>query len=365
MAGPAPDRLPSGVAAAEVVPYALPFRRPYVTARGSLERREMALLRIRTPEGATGLGEAVPLSLRGGESLATVVAQLERWAAAATDEGSGASAAFAALGPPARCAVETALADAAARERGLPLHRLLGGPAAGDAAPAPVRCNATLTAGDPAEVLAQAEAWAADGFRTFKLKLGPEGDAGQVAALRGGLGPEARIRVDVNATWTVGQAAAELARLAPFGLELAEQPVAGLAALAELRAASPVPLVADEAVTGPEEAAEAARLGACDAVTVKLSKIGSLDAGLGGHLPTYLSSALDGPVGIAAAAHVAVGLSPAPPWDDVDHGLATERLFAATVAEQGPLLDGSRLAPPAGPGLGVTIDEAALRSRRL
>src|SRR5690606_4983610 len=49
----------------EVVPSARPFRDPFVTARGSLARREMALLRLRDADGVEGLGEAVPLSLRG------------------------------------------------------------------------------------------------------------------------------------------------------------------------------------------------------------------------------------------------------------------------------------------------------------
>src|SRR4249920_961945 len=56
----------------EVVPYALPFAEPYVTARGTLERREMLLARLVTDEGLVGLGEAVPLALRGGADLAAV-----------------------------------------------------------------------------------------------------------------------------------------------------------------------------------------------------------------------------------------------------------------------------------------------------
>ena len=41
------------IAAVEVIPYALPLERPYVTAGGTLERREMVLLRLRT-EGGVG-----------------------------------------------------------------------------------------------------------------------------------------------------------------------------------------------------------------------------------------------------------------------------------------------------------------------
>jgi L-alanine-DL-glutamate epimerase-like enolase superfamily enzyme len=65
------------IAAVEVIPYALPFREPYVTARGRLDRREMVLLRLRSGDGLTGLGEAVPLSMRGGIGLAQVVEELE------------------------------------------------------------------------------------------------------------------------------------------------------------------------------------------------------------------------------------------------------------------------------------------------
>ena len=64
------------IASVEVIPYALPFREPYVTARGRLDRREMVLLRLRAGDGLVGLGEAVPLSLRGGVVLAQVVEEL-------------------------------------------------------------------------------------------------------------------------------------------------------------------------------------------------------------------------------------------------------------------------------------------------
>lgn len=297
------------------------------------------------------------MSLRGGTSLENVVAELEAWGSRAV---SGASE-IGGLSNPARIAAETALADAEARRQGVPLHELL----APGSAPRPIECNATLTAGTPREVLAQAELWAADGFRTFKLKLGTGDDVAQVEAVRKGLGDDVRIRIDANESWSVMEAASRLEALEPFCIELVEQPVPGLEAMAELRSISSVPLVADEAVSSPEEAAEAARLSACDAVTVKLSKTGSLDATLGGHMPTYLSSALDGPVGIATAAHVVRTLPVSGPFTHLAHGLATSRLFSATVAREEPRLDGPLLLCSEVPGLGVEIDEQALNRHRL
>lgn len=342
-----------------MIPYALPFRQPYVTSRGSLDRREMILLRIRTEDGAVGLGEAVPLSLRGGTALEDVTAQLESWASHAVESG---EVAFPdGFSPPARIAVRMAIADAEAREKEIPVHQLL----APGVAPRPIPCNATLTTDTPEGVLAQAEDWARDGFDVFKLKLGSTDDFGQVDAVRRGLGHEVSIRLDANGSWDLEDAVATLARLEPLGIELAEQPVATLEEMAALRRRTGVALVADESVTSAEDAERAAELRACDAVTVKLSKTGSLNAGLGGHLPTYLSSALDGPVGIAAAAHVAQSLPLDGRWGEMSHGLATERLFADTISEQGGLLMGSTLSVPGGNGFGITIDEAALERHRL
>src|SRR6476619_6044132 len=64
------------IASLEAIPYFLPFEHPYVTARGVLERREMILVRLTTSGGPVGLGEAVPMSLRGGTDLASVEREL-------------------------------------------------------------------------------------------------------------------------------------------------------------------------------------------------------------------------------------------------------------------------------------------------
>lgn len=319
----------------------------------------MVLLRIRTSDGVVGLGEAVPMALRGGVSITEIVSELDGWGSLAVEGDEMPDATR--FSTPARVAIEMAMSDAGSRQRGISLHEYLST----GSSSSPVLCNATLTTDSPARVLEQAEAWAADGFTVFKLKVGSGDDVGQVEAVRTGLGPSAKIRIDANGSWTVDQAAAILERIEPLDIELVEQPVADLEAMADLRARTSIPLIADESVSTEAEAKAAADLGACDAVTVKLSKIGRLDPSLGGHLPTYLSSALDGPVGIAAAAHVAQTLPKSGPWSSVAHGLATERLFDGTIADQGTLLDGPHLPVPDGNGLGITIDEAALNSYRL
>ncbi len=351
------------IASVEVVPYALPFRKPYVTARGTLERREMVLLRLCSEDGLIGLGEAVPLSMRGGATLARVVEELERLSEREALDETTLSGAAVSLSPPARCAALTALMDLRGR-RAVAAHGESDGAVA-----APVRCNATLVAAEPAAVAAEAEEWAEDGFSSFKLKLGAGDDLGQVRAVRDAVGPEASIRIDVNGCWDLETAKRRLAELEPLDIELAEQPVATLEEAAELAASTLIPIAADESVESKADAERAAAAGACAMTGIKLSKVGGPETAIeiAEVLPAYMTSALDGPVGIAAAAQVAETLAEAGtrPGTGLAHGLATQRLFADTIAEEGPELRGDMLHPPPGPGLGVTIDEAALEAHRL
>ncbi|MGC1850945.1 MAG: hypothetical protein WA687_00745, partial [Solirubrobacterales bacterium] len=92
------------IASVEAIPYALPFREPYVTATGTLTRREMVLLRLRSDDGLEGLGEAVPLSLRGGAPLDQVVEELQRLGGRETLDEMSLNSGALALSAPARCA---------------------------------------------------------------------------------------------------------------------------------------------------------------------------------------------------------------------------------------------------------------------
>jgi o-succinylbenzoate synthase len=349
------------IAEIEVVPYALPFRQAYATARGRIDRREMVLLRVRSDDGLVGLGEAVPLSLRGGVGLTQVVKELELLGERDSLDEATLSSDAVALSPPARCAALTALLDLRGR-------RAEEEVAPAGTKPAPVKCNATLVAGEPTAVAADAERWASEGFSTFKLKLGVSDDVGQVRAVREALGAEARIRVDVNAAWDVETAERTLREIEPLDVELVEQPVATLEEAAQVSEQTSIPLAGDESIESRDDAIRAVRLGSCKLAGLKLSKVGGPEEAIAiaEVLPSFVSSALDGPVGIAAAAQVAQTLDQAALGiPRLAHGLATQRLFSSTIASVECELRGGMLYPPAGPGLGVEIDEAALAAHRI
>ncbi len=333
----------------EVIPYALPFREPYVTARGELTRREMVLLRVRDDDGVEGLGEAVPLSLRGGVTIEEVVAELEGL-------GPETDLDEVVLSRPAHCALSTALFDIAEKREGSKTVH------------APVRCNATLVTGEPAAVAAEAERWAADGFGTFKLKVGAGDDVAQVRAVREALGPEAKIRLDANGSWSLEEATEILAAVEPLGIELVEQPVATIAEASELAKRTSIWLAGDESIVTLEDAEEAIRADSFSVTGVKLSKVGGIEPGkaLAGRMRSYVASSLDGPVGIAISRRLAEWIdSPRFFYERFDHGLATQRLFAATIATEECALEGDMLQEAPGPGLGIVIDEDSLRRHRL
>jgi L-alanine-DL-glutamate epimerase-like enolase superfamily enzyme len=353
----------------EVIPYSLPFREPYVTARGEITERKLILVRIRS-EGVVGLGETAALSLRGGASIESIAAEIrdrcwpalldgvvepERiWSAIARCRNRGASA-------EALAAVDIALHDLIGRATGKPVWSLLGASVA-----QPVVCNATLPAANPAATRKLAERWSEQGFRTFKLKVGLAGDVTQVATVRQTLGGEAIIRVDANGAWSVADAADRLTALAKHGIELAEQPVGTFEQMVELRRRVDVKIAADESLVSPFDARRARELGACQIAAVKIAKVGGLGAALeiAEVMPSYLSSALEGPVGIAAGAHAAQALRGTPGDAGVAHGLATERLFSLSIGT-GVWAEGDHLVVADEPGLGVEIDEDALAARRL
>lgn len=350
----------------ELIPFSLGFKKPYVTARGKLKRRELLLVRLHTDSGLTGLGETGPLALRGGPGLTEIASCIEeRYAPLVIGSRPDPSNVAELIGgfwqadrsPQAVAGVDLALWDLVGKREGKPLWQLLGASSAPRAT-----CNATLTSGEPDDVAEQARGWAGLGFRSFKLKLGAANDVEQVSAVRKAVGPEARIRLDANGVWVLDEAISKLSDLERFDIELCEQPVATLADMAELGKAVNIPLAADESVIDADDARRAISAGGCEAVTVKVTKAGGIEAtrAVLESAPAYLSSAIDGPLGIAAAAHLAALLPKTGFAASLAQGLATEHLLSETVAIGPKRLNGAVLEAPSAPGLGIEIDQAAL-----
>jgi L-Ala-D/L-Glu epimerase len=328
-------------------------RAPLEATWGVLEERPLLHVRLDFGDGDCGYGEAAPLELYDGVSLASVVAALDAYAAVLSRasprsthaELLAACAAERPL-PQALAAIDLALWDRAGRRTGFPVAQLI---AAG--AVRSVAVNATIGAADRASAAAAATAAAEAGFRCVKVKVGLGDDAGRLSAVRAAAGDEMAIRVDANGAWkTPDEALAHLRALAPAGVELCEEPVHGLAMMRAVRAKSPVPVAMDE--TAAERGAPGS--GAADAVCLKISRCGGISgllrdarAARAAGTKVYVASAFDGPLGIAAGVHAAAGLRASGPVAYC--GLATLGLFEGQHDILAPH-DGE-IAVPGGPGL--------------
>ena len=304
----------------------LTYQSPISTAHGPIDHREVVVLTLTDGEGRIGLGEAAPLANFTPELVNEAELAIHRWA----DDGT-----LPVGSPTARAAIDGALLDLTARAVGRPVHGLL---APGSSGIVPV---SAFVSGDTPEDLASAAAEAvADGYGTVKVKVAASPfptDLARLTAVREAIGDK-RLRIDANGGWAPGEASEHLARLAALDLELVEEPVAGLEALATVRATSPVPVAIDESVRTIDDVRRAIALGSADLVVLKPSALGGplitaevaqvvTEAGLG----LVVTSLLEGSVGIRSAAHLAAALGaldPAP-------GLATATLLTA---DSGPPL---------------------------
>jgi L-alanine-DL-glutamate epimerase-like enolase superfamily enzyme len=326
---------------------------PFTAGHGTVSDRELLLVALEAADGTVGYGEAAPLHSYDGVSLADVRAALEdcRAVLRGYPDASPIADVLARCGeatvlPQALAAVDLALWDLAGRRTHEPVWRLLGAPRA-----APVAVNWTIASADRSGAAHEAAQARADGFATVKVKVGIGDDAGRLAAVRAFGGPQMIIRIDANGAWQPAQAAATLAMLEPVGIELCEEPVAGVAAIRALRGDVGVPLALDESAGDPE----ALRAPAADLMCLKIARCGGIAgtvematrARAAGY-DVYLASTLDGPLGIAAALHAAAVLRP-----DRACGLATLGLFAGRASPL-PVRGGTMTVGP-GPGLGVGL----------
>ncbi len=89
--------------------------------------------------------------------------------------------------------------------------------------------------------------------------------------VRAAIGPERGLRVDANMAWTADTARATLHELETLGVEYVEEPVAGIAAMAELRRSTRIPISAHSS-----DIPTAAALGAPDALVLGIAGCGGI-----------------------------------------------------------------------------------------
>ncbi|MGB8576763.1 MAG: dipeptide epimerase, partial [Pseudolabrys sp.] len=170
----------------------------------------------------------------------------------------------------ARNALDCAFWDLEAKRSKRPVHELAGLPS-----PHALTTAYTISLGEPTIMAKAAEKAASRAL--LKIKLGAEGDAARIAAVRVAA-PNAILIVDANEGWDESNLADNFAACAEAGVALIEQPLpeGNDQALAQMN--RPIPVCADESVH--DRASFAALGGKYDAVNIKLDKTGGLTEAL-------------------------------------------------------------------------------------
>jgi muconate cycloisomerase len=333
------------------------------------------IVELRLANGVEGIGEAATL---GGprwseESVESIKATIDAYLAPAlmgiaADRFEAARIRMdeaAKRNNAAKAAIESALFDAVGKTLGVPAVQLLGG-----AVRESIPVLWTLASGDPTQEIEEAEKkLAARLHDTFKVKIGarsPEADVARLRRLAGALAGRASLIVDANQAWNETAALRCLPVLAEIGIRLVEQPLPAwnLAGMARLRARSTVPLMADESVFSAHDMLDVARAGAADVVSLKLVKHGGLlatrdvaavaeAAGIG----LYGGCLLESSIGAAAHLQVFAGLRELA-WGCEHFG---PQILVDDLVEEPLRFADFCIRLPAGPGLGVTLDQDKLR----
>jgi muconate cycloisomerase len=365
----------------------IPLKKPIRHASHARTSTDNLVVRCVLTDGTEGYGEGVPREYVTGETIDSTIALLKRSDVPSQLSDCRDFAEAVALaesvrtaeipgddrrcqGNAARCALELALLDAYGKHFGQPLSAVTN-----VAAPElfqrreRVQYSGAITSTRGMKLRFAAWKYRIFGFHQMKLKVGIAGydDVKRLKIIRRRMG-KVDLRVDVNEAWSPAETAQRIQELETIGITSVEQPLAHdhIFCLAEVRRQVRTPIMLDESLCGMVDAERARDGGLCDLFNLRLSKCG-------GYLPSLrlaqfarqngLGCQLGCQVGetallSAAGRHFACSVGGLRYLEgSYDRHLVLEALGTNDITfgwgGWAPVLTG--------PGLGITIDQAALQ----
>ena len=343
------------------------------------EWRNLTIVKVRTDEGLTGVGEvrmvnhtqallgylehAIPNHVLGADPFDIEALVQRMWR---TDyERAGATVMSGVA------AVEIACWDIVGQATGQPVFKLLGGAVRGRIK---AYANGWYTVErTPAEFHDAARRVVAKGYRALKLdpfgggtsELAPAEQRRAVAlveAVRDAIGPDNELLVEMHGRFTPATAIAVARELEPYRPSWIEEPVPpeNLKALAKVAAQVRIPVATGERIHVRHEFRELFELQAADVVQPDITTIGGIletrkiAAWADAHYVLVAPHNVGGPISTAAALQVAACTTN---FKILEHFNDFTEAFVKESAPGNPeVVDGS-FALPTTPGLGVTLDE--------
>jgi galactonate dehydratase len=191
---------------------------------------------------------------------------------------------------------------------------------------------------------------------------------GQVGAIREAVGDNVALAIDMHARFDVPSAIRAARALEPFDLMWLEEPVPpeNLAALAEVRRATSVPICAGENLYTRFPFLDLFRAGAVDVIMPDVAKFGGLAEGRRVaelaelHYLPFAPHNVSGPVGTVAAAHLCAALSNFTVLEY--HALDLDYFEDLATYAGGSVVTDGYVQLTEAPGFGIDVNEDALRA---
>lgn len=370
----------------ECIPVSLPFAKPIVMSGGAVTCAHAVLLKLHTDAGITGIAESGDTSLwymgESQESIFQNVAMVYGPQILLGEDPFKIETIIAKMDKAvyrnyhSKALVDYALHDLMGKALGVPLYQLLGG-----RANEKISLAYVMSSGTPEQVSAQARKLVAAGYRGLKLKVGHnivEEDVEMVAEVRAAVGNKVKIMTDANGGWDYLPALQFLQKVEKYDVFLAEQPIPrwDIDGLARLRRKTSVPIFADEAAAELNDLIKLAQRDAIDGFFLKVPKAGGIhkskkwvaiaeSMGLNVMTGCMINSGL----GAAVEAHFLAStewmgrieqesIGPLNLHDLID---STGGTPADDLGLSMPRYENGYLYPPEGNGLGIELNEAAVK----
>jgi O-succinylbenzoate synthase len=260
----------------------------------------------------------------------------------------------------AKAGVEMALWDLLGKRAGKSLKEMFGGTRT------KVEVGVSIGIQESAAALVRTvEAYLQKGYRRVKIKIKPGREVEETSAVRKAY-LDLRLQVDANSAYTLETAQA-LKPLDDLGLLLIEQPLYedDIWDHRKLQAELKTPICLDESILSPRHARYALEMEACQIINVKPARVGGLSQGIAvhdtcraRHVPVWCGGMLE--TGVGRASNLAIASLPGfvLPGDIS----ASDRYYRRDITNERFVLNGdSTVDVPDLPGLGITIDEEALK----
>ena len=280
--------------------------------------------------------------------------------------------------PCSRAVLDIALHDAVGKALNVPVHKLIGG---ASQPRIPLEWSVSL-ANDVQTIVNEAKRAVDEfGIKVLCIKAadyrGWKQDVKHFEAVRRAVGDDVVIGIDPNTGWSVGDSLLAIHAMRQYDLGYIEQPIdrRDLQGLAEIRRqAQGIPVMADEALFTVQDAFALAEARAVDAFCIKLYKLGGLTsarriAGVAQAANILLNCgglAVQCQLEAAASAHYYASYPAKRMMGAAEFVMGLNTIGPDPIV---PVTDfvvqGGHVQVPTGPGLGITVDEAALKKHTL